>query len=69
MPYDPESFILVTVKLPIPYYLVLIQDIDGRKVRGWWTGNEWDFSSKKITPHSWKKLSNQIFFKNEYKKA
>jgi hypothetical protein len=47
----------------------MIQDKEGRKVRGWWTGNAWDFSSKKVVPYSWKKLNNQIFYKNEYKKC
>ena len=68
MSYESKDFTLISEKLPKPYFLIILQNKEGRTCYGWHTGNNWEFSRNSIDPYSWKSVGNKIFFKGEYKK-
>lgn len=55
-----DDFILVSHKTPPVFLLVTVKDKRGTEVFGWYTGMDWDFSTKEIVPYAWRKNTNRI---------
>ena len=55
-----DGFTLVTDKLPPTFLLVIVRDKNGHTEHGWYTGTTWDFSTRSVVPHSWKKYQHRI---------